>query len=549
MKKPFLTALIVAFASFASAYAQTSATLSPTCESAYSAIDADDYPEAVRLFKDELAAHPKNAEALYGLAIAYYYMGEYDSAVATAEKAFGYAKKDKELAALIASSLADFLINNGESEKGLKYSEKAIALDPTNVTYICDHLDRLNQAELHDAKKPYAEKLIINFPQDAQAQFAIGNYYDSLGDDERAIGAFTKAIQYAPEPDSRYFLYRASNHANLDHWEDVAKDIVESIEIDGNEGAMSVLETLGSEAYDVTAPILQKRIDDLAASTDEGDEEKRQLLLVGQMRFFIGATKYQEALDICNTLVDIYQLGGDKASLRPFLMCKSGLNIIMYRFEEAIDICSDYLLADPDDAEFLSNRSLCYATLGNNSAAIADFTHVIDNAPWQSDNYETRARFYLDSGDYVKAIEDCDTSLDLISDSPGSLWLRALAYTLIDRRADAERDLATILSLEGDDTDTKKAKSLAHALMGHRSEALALLGTIATDDKGADQHFYARVYALLGDKDEAIRQLESIPSTGIPLFKGMLTRAEFKTLADDPRFQALQSLCGGSAAK
>lgn len=549
MKKPFLTALIVAFASFAGAYAQTSAMLSPTCESAYSAINADDYPEAVRLFKDELAAHPKNAEALHGLAIAYYYMGEYDSAVATAEKAFGYAKKDKELAALIASSLADFLINNGESEKGLKYSEKAIALDPTNVTYICDHLDRLNQAELHDAKKPYAEKLIINFPQDARAQFALGNYYDSLGDDERAIGAFTKAIQLAPEPESTYYFYRAVSYGNLNRWEETTKDIIAAIEVDNNETALAVLEVLGNEFYDVAAPVLQRRIDTLASSSDKADQEKYLTLLGAKVRFLYAADKHQEAFDLCDTLIDAYQRNGDEESRNMYARYKIMIGFAQFRFEEMIGESSKLLQMEPDNTELRMGRSIAYMAVGNISAAISDLSYVIDASPWQSEQYKQRARLYLDNGDYVKAIEDCDTALDFTTDDPKALYLRAMAYLMIDRRSDAERDLATVLALEGDDEDTTEAKCMAHAVLGHREEALAQLDSVEFEQAAPKLIFSARAHALLGDKDEALRQLEALPSCGDPLFKGMLMRAEFKTLADDPRFQALQSLCGGSAAK
>jgi len=74
--------------------------------------------------------------------------------------------------------------------------------------------------------------------------------------------------------------------------------------------------------------------------------------------------------------------------------------------EQAIEYYSMALNKDPDDQKTLNNRGNTYQQLGMNSLALADYDHAVA-VTQNSHTYTNRAKFWLNQGEYDKALVDC----------------------------------------------------------------------------------------------------------------------------------------------
>ena len=147
--------------------------------------------------------------------------------------------------------------------------------------------------------------------------------------------------------------------------------------------------------------------------------------------------------------------------------------------------------------------------------------------------------WYWMMGRPEEAIEEVSKAFELDPNSITSNWVLAQVSAGqgdLDRSLDALQNLGRILNRG----DVKSAGTgLIYALMGRRAEAQEVLEQI--DLSSAAPMMLAQIYALLGDKDGAFRQLEIV--FDIPVYSaGMITVSPaFRSLREDPRYFALLS--------
>jgi tetratricopeptide (TPR) repeat protein len=83
----------------------------------------------------------------------------------------------------------------------------------------------------------------------------------------------------------------------------------------------------------------------------------------------------------------------------------------------AIDLLSDLLAHNPDNATDYNNRGLVYFQCGQLDQAIADYNRALELNPNLASVYNNRANYYAAQGDLLKAIADYEMALDL---NPGN---------------------------------------------------------------------------------------------------------------------------------
>ncbi|MGB9430537.1 MAG: hypothetical protein WCC11_11795 [Gammaproteobacteria bacterium] len=118
-------------------------------------------------------------------------------------------------------------------------------------------------------------------------------------------------------------------------------------------------------------------------------------------------------------------------------------------------------------------------------------------------------------------------------------------YVGLGRFADAERQMRTMATNFGVDADAKVILVRGIADPGRRSAALASLkGAPANADIRTDQVWYSAFLAMLGDRADAIAQLQAYASRRNAAAFGMVWTSAFDALRNDPRFKAVLKKMG-----
>ncbi len=110
---------------------------------------------------------------------------------------------------------------------------------------------------------------------------------------------------------------------------------------------------------------------------------------------------------------------------QPDLTTQGMFHVDSGNWQAAIDVLSEAIDQDPDDAEAYQLRALAYVELGRNELAIADANTAVELAPDTMDNYFARGLASLKSGHSAQAIDDFSRYLKEEDLYPGVLTSKA----------------------------------------------------------------------------------------------------------------------------
>ncbi|UCG59902.1 MAG: protein kinase [Phycisphaerales bacterium] len=144
---------------------------------------------------------------------------------------------------------------------------------------------------------------------------------------------------------------------------------------------------------------------------------------------------------------------------------------------------------------------------------------------------------YCWAGQYDKAIEEAQKSLDLAPDFPVALNLLGSVYAeqrMYEEAIKAQQKAAYL------SPQWRSGLGRTYAIAGRQDEARLVLAELEADPEPWDIFFIAEIYAILGEKDQAFRWLETAfeppHHSYVPWLKHF---PGFKPLRDDPRFAEL----------
>ncbi|HJT36708.1 MAG TPA: tetratricopeptide repeat protein [Pirellulales bacterium] len=140
---------------------------------------------------------------------------------------------------------------------------------------------------------------------------------------------------------------------------------------------------------------------------------------------------------------------------------------------QAIDVYSEVLLRNADDAEAYRDRGFAYVRTGDHEHGIADLTRSLELDPKSADAYFRRATAYHKALDFKRAVNDCDTAIKL-GYRPEDLVYRQRARAYMDQgRLDlAIADFSQILRVS-DDRRAYYERGLAWSKKGDIDKAIS----------------------------------------------------------------------------
>lgn len=305
--------------------------------------------------------------------------------------------------------------NIGEYEKAIAHFDYAAKCMPHDPNVYCVRAFARIHLEEYELAMGDAETAFSVFPNYFGAYNARGNVHARLGNTEAAFDDFRKAIKLNPE-DSRTFVDRAEFHRTRGNYETAYEDLSEAIEVDPN-NAMAHLK-LGEVLYYLGKPT--EAINHLTIAME---------------------------LDP-NTKVDGY-----------YFRAMSWMGL--FDFQKAHEDFTRSLEHCPNDPDTLIERAYCSTIQGNSTLAARDFSAAIRLDPKLGKAWSGRGKLNSSLGNYSAAIADFDQAKELLPEDWGIPVLQGVALIGLKDCSRAKSKLETALSMklpdqeaEGDYADT-----------------------------------------------------------------------------------------------
>jgi eukaryotic-like serine/threonine-protein kinase len=208
-------------------------------------------------------------------------------------------------------------------------------------------------------------------------------------------------------------------------------------------------------------------------------------------------------------------------------------------FRRAIELNPGYVTAHQWYAEFL-------AEMGRFDEALNHGTRALDLDPLSLMANSALGEILYESRQYDPAIEQLHKTLDLDSSFGEAHRLLGLSYLQKSRYKEAIDELGKALTFSGGSPQCAALLGRAYAVSGQKRKAREMLESV----KGQSRRMYvspddlSRLYAGLGDKDEAFRLLQDAFEQRLPSMLNLKVDPTVDELRSDERFQQLLDRVG-----
>lgn len=215
----------------------------------------NDYETAFNNFSKELEKNPENIYALCLQSKCYVdFYGDFEEALRCSNKAVKLAKKnrniDNNLRSGAYAARGDVYYGLGEFDKAIKDYTLAIDCDPEEIENYIRKAVCYKNLNKYDQFETECKKIITLDPENHIAYTYLGDVAVISADYDKAIEYYSEAIKI----DSAYspaYAYRGSCYFALGNEKQAASDIIEAIDIDGNEEAFNFVLKMSTVCFDV----------------------------------------------------------------------------------------------------------------------------------------------------------------------------------------------------------------------------------------------------------------------------------------------------------
>lgn len=279
-------------------------------------------------------------------------------------------------------------------------------------------------------------------PNYDKAYVARATCYEALGDKEKALADYERAIIFMPKEKDLYckagrLYYELGDYDNAD------KRYKKVLELDGKY----------PDAVSGMIAVLQKT------------------------KKFHEALKFCEiALDEKKNAVNYFNMANTLDSLKSFeeaeknykqskyydskyIIAYVGLANVQVKLnkkDEALATCEAAFLKEPNNIEIFKVRSKVYAAKNEYQNAVNDMTKVVVANPGEEGPYLLRADYYQKLGQYQNAIADYTKALQINPKNPDSYYKRAGSYEQMLNYKQAAKDYEYVMQLLPRDANAAK---------------------------------------------------------------------------------------------
>lgn len=489
---------------------------------ALEALQAYDYEEAIKYFRNELYYNPKNGYASSWLSYIYDKKRDYANAIYFSEQALkNLPGKDKDYVAFAYSTRGRSYFELEEYDKAFADYEKAIKIAPAATLYE-ERAEMYYQLDKYDLSDNDYKKLIELEPSSAMGYMGLGRNAKIQDRYDEAFKLFDYVIKLYGQQYSSAYSFRADCYISQGKYSEAADDIVTSLQIDGNDGAYMRMLMLADSAF----LIIQSR---LKIQHSKEPNDGSWMYYLGKICEFTG--KYEKAIGYYKEGYSI-----------------EALDVFNESIAECLEECGDYegalkyaerlVDADSTDVGSLMLRASLNYDLGNNELAIKDVDRCIGYYPDYYWYYHRRGWYNEYLGKYDEAFEDYTSSIVLEPNYSYNYLSRGRISLILGDKAMARKDFQKAVEL---DTvmENISCAHYAYFYLGDNKKAMQLMDTVLHYN-GEDEYYDAAcLYSLMNMQTEALDYFKKALESGYCNFVHIVNDRDLDNIRNTEEFKQL----------
>lgn len=475
-------------------------------------IENDELDEGIEILWKEISQNPKNGYAFAWLAMAYCQKQEFGTSITCATDALKkFPKSEKYYAAWTHRLLSGIYCEMKDTVMAFKEISLAIKTEPKNEDWYEYRGFLYRQCKQWDKSNADLRKYIELKPGLIRGYMLLGYNYQLNNDYSEALKQYTKADQLASR--SWTLGSMAEMEVKLGSYEDAAKHAIEAFKMEHfEESAFEVIEACSNAEL---AELMQAQLRVQVAKNPNTPEWQLYQVMVYRAR-----KEFEDAIRATQKIRKIYP------DLDSFV---SDLYAEMGDFKHALDYVNKAIVADSTNVSLRYDRANIYSELDSIDAMMADLAFNIEQQPEESKWYFARASKYLFLARYKEAIEYYNTGLAIGDSNDWERYMRGRCYEAMGDTAKAHADYRRSLS----QSLRPEVRLFALSSLAQKEKAMQLADSLLKVDTTEYRYNVACAYALMGEKELALRYIDEEMRDGYVRFRHLRLDPDLQSLHGD----------------
>lgn len=481
-------------------------------------------------FEREVSEHPGNGYAYFYISILRAGNGEYGKALTAIDNASKILpKKDKLWRSGALSARADIFMAMGDTVRALEDLAKAVKTDPSNSEVYKSRGQLFYELKDYDLSDTDYRKMITLDQGDVTGHMGVGRNAIARKRWDDAVSEFNYALKLMPGYANGY-AFRAEAYLGKEMWAEATDDIIEALEIAGDDKAFYMMQYLPEEA----AALLKTKLKIQMAKQPSNQYWPYCLGVIADKD-----KNYDEAISYYEKA---HALDANSILLKSISQCYANKE----DYDKALDYADRALAMSPDDYEIIDLKADILSELGRYDDCFAERDRYVAKYPEYYFAYLSRAEDLMKVRRFDEAAEDYTTAMTIapvVAEWPYILMKRGDAYRFTGNKEKADKDYEALLKAEKDSTLTADSWTpFAHTGLGNADKAIETMQYILvndTTDVTGSLYNAACVYARLGRNAESLRYLEEAIEKGYHDFRHIEADYDMDNIRETPEFASM----------
>jgi len=208
---------------------------------------------------------------------------------------------------------------------------------------------------------------------------------------------------------------------------------------------------------------------------------------------------------------------------------------------QALEICNEHLQNSPNDYLVLMIRARVEEHAGLNQDAIRHLSELIACNPYDVFSLYQRGCIREREEAFDEAMADYDACIARMPDCAPAYLNRGLLWQRRGAANKAHADFERVVEVESQ-SDEKACTPLAYFFMGEHAKAKTLIQEVVNLNDKTSCYQAACVYALLDEKEQALKLLQQAVNLGFRHFNMLKQDRFLSSIKNLPAFQQLEKL-------
>lgn len=493
-------------------------------------INEGKYEDAMDWMQKEISDHPDNGYAYFIISTIHAANNQNGSALTAINNAIKkIPTKDKDWSSAAMGVRSNVYLAMQDTMKAFEDIAKGLKIQPDNASLLKSRAQIYYEQGKYDLSDADYREMIKIDAGDTMGYMGIGRNENARQQWDKAIEMFDKVVNLSPGYSSAY-SFRAEAHIGKKDWAKATDDIVNALDIDGDNKAFYLMWDLDDDAN----PMIKTKLK--IQKTKQPSNPYWPYCLA---KYAENKNAYEEAIEYYE---EAHNLDANSAFLEGIGRCYAALK----DYENALQYTQRAIYLNNEDFDLVDLKADILCDMQRYDECIAERDKYVERYPGAALAYIYRAEDLMSAHRFEKALEDYTTASMIepqIEDVAFYMVKRGDARRLTGRTHEAESDYKKIIELEKDSVLSHHSWTpFAYSGLGDTDKAIETAKYIIdndTTDISGNLYNMACIYSRLGMKDESLNAFEKAVDAGYDDYVHAREDYDLDPIRDMPHFQGI----------